>query len=269
MPKERAKLKAEVVDGKLKVPGDKTTYIREPIRTIYLDVTDLKLAYETRLFTDAIYRTASLRGTGKVDGDRLKLAGWGDACPSLSVSVKASPVGDDGKPVQEWRASIGFNPADWEIRTQDQWWCECLIPQADFDYMVACYRSDEVPRFTLNIKSLDLWIADQDEHAPIGFDVTWFLVPSAKSASDMPEMALGKLEGVWWNDAGEKLVPVNADDDQAEAPVATTESDEPRPDQAAAGAPNAELVAALGSLRKTIWKAGLLIVGALVVLWFK
>lgn len=50
MPKkERAALKSEIVNGMLKVAGDKNTYVRDPIRSMYLDVTDLRLSQSTQV----------------------------------------------------------------------------------------------------------------------------------------------------------------------------------------------------------------------------
>lgn len=263
---ERAELKADIADGRLTIPGEKEAYVSGAlaIRTLWLDVAKLSFQHFTQRIDDKTYRTPQIRGIATFEKDRLRLAGWGDACTRLPISIKAAPEVDDGQSDLAWTTIIGFIPGDWELNSSDEWFCEVLIPNEDFQAMLVAYRAGALKRLSIGVKT-DAWIRDGDQYAPIGYGITWYLVPPSDRAWVFPNNAKGTVEAFGWNDAGKPLRGDDLDDEaEADLPAPSPEPAAPAPlsDQSAGIAPNIE------RLRKTIMRAALIIAGAVVVGWF-
>jgi hypothetical protein len=262
---DRTELKADIAeDGRLTIPGEEGNYIpgAMAIRTLWLDVTNLSFQHFTQRIDEKVYRSPQIRGSATLEKDRLRLAGWGDSCQRLPFSIRAAPEADDGKSDLAWTSVIGFIPGDWEFRSSDEWFCEVLIPSEDFQALLVAYRAGALKRLSVGLKT-DAWIRDGDQYTPIGYPVTWYLVPPTRDASVFPNNAKGTVEAFGWNDAGRAL---RGHDDEDE-PVA----DEPQLEPAVpVQAPDrsAELIAGIDRLRKTVMRAALIIAGVVVIGWF-
>jgi hypothetical protein len=258
---ERAKLKAEILEGKLAIPGDERTYISGAIafRSLWLEVTDLGFQQHTQRIDGIVHGTPRLRGTANLMKDHLQLARWGDICHRLPLSIRPAPEVDDGRSDLAWTAFIGFIPADWELRSSDEWYCEVLVPVADFQAMLVAYETGKLKRFSVAIKP-DAWICDGDQYTPIGYGVTWYLVPRE---STFPELSKGVVQTFGWNDVGQPLGSDN-EDKADQAPGGSVGQGPSLPPQA----DSLVLAAGIERLRKTIMQGGLIVAGAIFIGWF-
>jgi len=209
----------------------------------------LALHQNTQIDGKTVLRRSQIGGSGTIGEDQLALAGWGDNSRKLTVIIKA-----ETEPTRAWRGVIGFNPGDWGLQSEDEWWCEVWIPQADFDEMVAAYRANELKHYTISLKT-ELWMVEGDEHTPVGFGVTWYLVPSEREGI-FPQSAWCTVVSLGWRD---RDPPVLVEADQS-TDVAELESKSEAFDPAL-------LVANFERLRISILQVGLLITAAIVFLW--
>ena len=257
---KRARLKSVVTDGTLTVPEIAGEWHHEPFRTLWVEVSDLRLGQAVSTDYGTISRSPQLSGMAKIQRDTLRLAGWGDICRTLPVTIRPAIPQEDGNGYTPFTGVLGFIAGDWEFKSEDTWFLECWIPEEDMAAMLAAYRAGEMPSFHLGVK-LDLWITKGDEHAPPGYGVTWYLAPHSDHASESPDVARGTVRQLSWSDAPPKEV---VDDD----PLPERELTPPVP---AAPVPNvdaANLTAAIERLRSTVLQVGIGIAVALVVSWF-
>lgn len=255
MTNERKKLIAELVDGKLRVPGDKTEYLPAEVacRTLWLSANNLTLGYHTTLDDGKVTRSAIFSGIASMDRDRLRLAGWGDVCSELPFSIKAAPeLSEDGLDMR-WYATIGFIPADWECCSADEWFAEAWIPSEDLNQMLAAYRAGEIKQIHLGLK-VNAWITDGEQYTPVGYGITWYLVPGQNNESSFPNSARGTMIGLSWSNKD------HANNEDAEAKEATERAATPN---SQASDRSKDMIAAINRLRSTVFRVGILISGAL------
>lgn len=254
---DRAKLKAEIADGRLTIPGHEGEWHQGTLRPMWVEVTDLVLYQGVTVDKGVGTRVVRLSGNGRVRKDSLRLAGWDDRCTILPVSVKAALPQEDGNGYVPYTCTVGFIPGQEDFRNEDAWFMEVHLAPEEVDRMVAAYRAGEMAAFSIAAK-IDLWISAGDEYAPPGYGVTWHLVPSTRG-SDFPEMADGKVAVVSWGDAKRRPDP---DEDDAPEPVVAA------PEPVLQPAVGPELAAAVERLRATVLQIGGAIAVALVVGWF-
>ncbi len=259
---KRAALKAEVAEGVLRIPGQDGEWHHDPFRTLWVEVTNLALYQTVSVEEGVATRTPRLVGKGRIQKDDLRLAGWGDRCRDLPVTIKPAIPQEDGQGYKPFTAVVGFIPADPELRSVDAWFLEAWIQQEDMDRMIAAYRAGEMPSFFVGTK-LDLWIRRGDEHTPPGYGVTWHLVPAQRRESSFPEAAHGTVTMLSWGDAARSEVP--GEDGPGPDPAPSLSLAIP----ASATVPDmAALTAAVDRLRQTVLRVGVAIAGAVVVGWF-
>ncbi|KQO68510.1 hypothetical protein ASF22_19875 [Methylobacterium sp. Leaf87] len=256
---KRTRLNAVITNGTLTIPEVEGEWHHDPHRTFWVEVSGIGLSQVVSTDYGAITRSSHLTGMATIRRDRVRLAGWGDACKSLPVTIRPAIPQEDGNGYTPFTGVLGFIPGDWEIKTEDSWFLECWIPEVDMAAMLAAYRAGEMPSFHLGTK-LDLWIAKGDEHTPIGYGVTWYLVPSEGRPSESPEVARGTVRLVSWSDA---VRPKVDEDERVPDPVPTADPVDPTPSP-----DDANLTAAVERLRSTVLMVGLAIAAALVVTWF-
>lgn len=199
---ERRGLKAELVDGKLRVPGDTAEYIpaAATFRTLWLTASALTFGRNySRSSNGDVERGQRLWGIASFDdaSSCLRLAGWGDTCRELPFTIKPAEPDKDG--MSAWRAAIGFIPCDREFRSKDEWFAEAWLPQEEFDTFLAAYRAGEIKRLSFGLK-INAWVYAGAEHTPPGWGITWHLVPSQERESQFPETAYGKVDYLVWSD---------------------------------------------------------------------
>ncbi|MCJ2020975.1 hypothetical protein MKK70_01275 [Methylobacterium sp. E-041] len=257
---KRARLKSIVTDGTMAIPEVEGEWHHDPYRTLWVEVSNLKMGQAVSTDYGTISRTPQISGMATIRRDTVRLAGWGDTCRVLPVTIRPAIPQEDGNGYTPFTSVLGFIAGDWEFKSEDAWFLECWIPEMDMAAMLAAYRAGEMPSFHLGVK-LDLWIMKGDEHTPPGYGVTWYLAPHADHASESPEVARGTVRHLSWSDAPQPKV--DEDDGVPEQG--------PPPQAPADPAPNldaANLTAAIDRLRSTVLQVGLGIGVALVVSWF-
>jgi hypothetical protein len=259
---KRAQLKGELAEGVLRIPEREGEWHQALMRTFWVEVSDLTLYQTVSVDEGATTRMARLVGNGEIKKDRLRLAGWGDGCRTLPVTVKPALPQEDGNGYEPFSAVLGFIPGQEDFRSEDAWFLEAWLPPEDIDNMVAAYRAGEMPAFSLGAR-LDLWIARGDEYTPPGYGITWYLVPPARRASEFPEAARGKVHLVSWGNA-------RSDDKEVGPPeLVSVPTASPATVAAPATGPDtAALAVAVDRLRGTVLRVGVAIAAAVAIGWF-
>lgn len=91
------------------------------------------------------------------------------------------------------RACMGFNRADWEIDSDDQWWLEVRLNGQLLQPVIEAINSGHLERLSLGVQLKNLF-TDEHPYAPSFRYEQLFLRPRAKDNSlKMPELAYGWL----------------------------------------------------------------------------
>src|SRR5215216_5782228 len=187
--------RAELREGRLYVEGEDEPYVQGAIRHLWLDLFELKYHRHFDIDEGKVRDASRISGLAKIERDKLAIAGSDRPyLEEIPFSIRAMPE-EESK--YHWQMSIGFLPADWEIGSDDAWYCECYAPKSVFDEMLAAYRSGQVEKARVGCKTR-LWIRELDWHAPPGVGVTWYLVPETDRQSDMPQHAVGTIDQLSW-----------------------------------------------------------------------
>jgi hypothetical protein len=244
--KERVPLQAQLMGGKLTVPGDENVHFppfddkvyisgrtdisESPaiIPTLWIEASDLWLLQQVEVMDGSAYRQPSIECTGKLHRQTLWLAGWGDSCKVLPLTIQ--PTDDEASAAKLWYAEVGFVPAEPDFKTEDSWYCSVIIPRDFFQTMLEDFKNQELKGFTLGL-NLDTWITESNRYSPAAYVRDQFLVPSLKSPSTFPEHARGRVRVIRWG-AKRKLNQIASEEATAEKPVAVPsfKSTEPSPD---------------------------------------
>src|SRR5258708_31797293 len=127
-------------DGKLLVEGDEHPYVQGMIRTLWLEVENIKLHRGYSI--DEVDRKATvgtrISGTGLImHRDTIAVAGLKNGhTKKIPFSIRPVP---NGEAKYDWRVDIGFLPYDWEIGHDQQFYIEGYCPQTAFDDLEAAY----------------------------------------------------------------------------------------------------------------------------------
>lgn len=94
------------------------------------------------------------------------------------------------------RAILGFNRADWEIRSDDQWWLECRLHSTALQPLIDAITAGTLKQANLSVRLNNLY-TDEPPYVPFSREAHLFLRPDKRDNTiDMPEIAHGWLEGL-------------------------------------------------------------------------
>ena len=256
----RARLRSEITEGVLTIPGREGQWHQRIPSRLHVEVSDLALLHSVSIENEVVTWGSSLVGTGRIRKDDLCLAGWGDECKTLPVSVRPA----NGR--VPWSVMAGFIPGHPDFRSEDEWYLEAWVPEADIDRMVAAYRAGEMLSFRLGTH-LNLWMHPGAEHTPPGYGVIWYMVPPEGHASDFPEVGKGKVVYLGWRDERHSQ-PAEQDAEQAGLLTTSPIQQTPLVAEQATSSDLAALVKALERLREAIQWVGAALAFAITLAWF-
>lgn len=94
------------------------------------------------------------------------------------------------------RASLGFNRADWESRSNDQWWLECNLHSAALQPLIDAIANRSIAHAGISVKLKGLF-SDEPPFVPFSEEAHLFLRPNARDNTiQFPEPAIGWLVGL-------------------------------------------------------------------------
>jgi len=162
------------------------------------------------------------------------------------------------------RASLGFNRADWETKTSDQWYLSVYLNSASLQPLIDAVLAGTVKQANLRVRLKGLY-SDDPPYMPID-DSNLYLRPNARDNTiDMPECADGFLDGLRLDYTTVDVRPP-AEPKQA-APVEDPIAPEPVVDPMLPAM--WQLTAGIEALRGTVKWVGGLIVACLVIVALK
>lgn len=162
------------------------------------------------------------------------------------------------------RASLGFNRADWEIKTSDQWYLSVYLNSASLQPLIDAVLAGTVKQANLRVRLKGLY-SDDPPYMPID-DSNLYLRPNVRdNTTDMPECADGFLEGLRLDYTTVDVRPP-AEPQQAE-PVEEPIAPEPVVDPMLPAM--RQLTAGIEAFRGTVKWVGGLIVACLIIMALK
>ena len=186
--------RAQLRDGRLYIEGEKEPYV-QATRHLFLTVRTLQYQRTFDIDECKVRQGGRVRGTAAIERDTLTVAGSGlPKVNEIPFSMRAVP---EEETKYHWQMSVGFLPHDWEIGTDDEYYCECYAPEPVFNEPVKAYLTGKAEELTINTDT-KLWVNHLDLHTPLGHGVTLHLVPSTRRQSNMPDQALGKITHFSW-----------------------------------------------------------------------
>ena len=94
------------------------------------------------------------------------------------------------------RASLGFNRADWESSSGDQWWLQCNLHSAALQSLIDAVESRSIVHATISVKLKGLF-SDEPPFVPFSEEAHLFLRPNVRDNTiQFPEPAMGWLVGL-------------------------------------------------------------------------
>jgi hypothetical protein len=221
MDDKKRNTKVEQRDGKLFVEGQKHAYFQGMIRTLRLSASDLH--FKRSLYRNprdgAVHAFYMLAGKAHLDDDALSIiANKGERTEALSLILKAWPKSDPSqakaeadqkkteKELAPWRGVLGFIDYDWEIGRPSEWFAEVYLPPPILDEVVTSCRRRSLGTVSLGFDT-DLWVSENDQHAPPSMAITWYLAPG-KYDADVARLTLKDFD---WT---EKPLPLSSSTDQ-------------------------------------------------------
>lgn len=185
------------------IRGDELHYgadaplVRDPIRSLRVDLDGMRLRQSYSLHDGKVYPRTSLDGEGSLENATIGIAGEADSATSiLSVAlVRMSPEMMETDSEFQWRLSISFSPADWEIGSDDSWWAQAYLPTDVFDALLSSHRDGSAGKVWFHAHT-DLWLGKAYVHAPPSARVKWYLDPGRRG---LPGTARGSIEGFGWD----------------------------------------------------------------------
>jgi hypothetical protein len=151
-------------------------------------------------------------------------------------------------------AMLGFNRADWEIGSDDEWWISCYLPKTFIDALVADIRNNKIDSMKLRLKLRGIYTTD-----PFSCRGDLFIRPDRKDNTiTIPDMATGFVRSINFTSTPHDLrKPELADPVESEY-----EDTPPTPDPVAAAI--ASLGVQVEQMRNTFKWIGSFIVLALI-----
>ena len=214
--------------------------------------------------------TALLHGTlGVIGAPKLKTR-------ILNLSLKGSQDGRE----QPWKergevmptAFVGFNRADWEVGSDDDWFAECFVAEAVLTEIIESVRTGRIKSLKINLRLQNIYT--DDRWSPPSVRTDWFLRPNrSDNGLKIPELAQGVVSGVFLSERAVTLTEpaeekTESDEEslEQEQPQVLNESD-PKTNPVAESI--VMLTAQLVELRRVVWWILMAIVAAAVVLKIK
>lgn len=103
------------------------------------------------------------------------------------------------------RAHMGFNRADWEIRSKDNWWLECYLHSTTLQPLISAISSGVLDKVSLSVELRNFY-TDEPPYVPFHDKAHLFLRPNkSDNTINNPEVAHGWLEGIWLKLEGVEL----------------------------------------------------------------
>lgn len=180
----------------LYVEGETNPYLRDQRHTIWLRVDTLMIyrGYDAFNSTNEMALKEFLRGTARLDGDRLGVVGLGTK-PGTPVRFVLLPVADN-EPEFHWRARIGYQPSDGELNEDDEFWIQCYCTKRYFDELVSAVRWGNVDHIRVGMETT-LWTTDASSMT--GLPRTWYVAPRVDGTADkMPAVEQGRISSLLW-----------------------------------------------------------------------
>lgn len=164
------------------------------------------------------------------------------------------------------RAFLGFNRADWEIKSPDQWYLCVSMNSASLQPLIDAVLAGTVKQANLRVRLKKLY-SDDPPYMPID-DSNLYLRPNAQDNTiDMPECADGFLEGLRLDYSTIDVRPPVKPEPEPEAPAEELSAHEPVVDPILPAMQ--QLDARIEALRGTVKWVGGLIVACLVIIALK
>lgn len=165
------------------------------------------------------------------------------------------------------RALMGFNRADWEVRSNDQWWLECHLHSTALQHLINAISAGTLSQASLSVRLNNLY-TDEPPYVPFSREAHLFLRPDKRDNTiNAPEIAFGWLEALGISLGAVVIAPppeLEPDYEQDAREADVTDS-APQPTIQAS-----QVVAArIDALRRTVKWVGGLITLALFLLLFK
>ncbi|TAM00334.1 MAG: hypothetical protein EPN70_22495 [Paraburkholderia sp.] len=204
---EGRELTIETADGK------ERTYYRDPIRTMHLTVTDLKVTksfvwsrtYEPDddasgppALSPVVSGTAALDGfrtisvIGEPDNRSSSFSiGFARRNPGKSAEHEnPSPaIGEGPLSASVW---IGFLRANWEIGIEDSWFVDCKLTPETLTELVSEVMQGRVKSLRVGLQLRNIYT--DDDYAPPSVSANWFLRPDKNdNTTAFPQVATGQV----------------------------------------------------------------------------
>jgi len=185
----------------LYVEGEQEPYFRDPEHTIWLRVHALTIhrGYEHE---DPYHRTGErtltefLCGTAILEEpDQFAVAGR-ETDPKTPIEFQLRPV-SDAETKFHWRATIGFQPYDWEHDLDEKFWISGYCTRQYLDDLLTAVRRGNVDHIRVGIETT-MWT--RDKPSMVDLPRTWHVAPSTKGQSTRPDMEQGSLSSLTWEE---------------------------------------------------------------------
>lgn len=140
-------------------------------------------------------RDISVIGEPTNKARRFSLGIWSEPEPEARVQRDEAVLADRLTSAYG-AASLGFNRADWEIGTENDWWVSIYVRPDALDALVEGLKAGLVKELTLGLFLKNLF-SDHHPYAPISECSHLFLRPNARDNTlEMPELASGMLSSI-------------------------------------------------------------------------
>lgn len=163
------------------------------------------------------------------------------------------------------RAHMGFNRADWEFRTSDQWWLECRIHSTALQPLINAITAGTLRQVVLSVKLTNLF-TDEPPYVPFSSHEHLFLRPNKHDNTiDMPEVAHGWLEGLGLGLSAVDIAPPSEPEPDYEQEMGQSVVADPAIHPATLA--SQAMVGHIETLRRTVkWVGGLIVVALFLLL---
>jgi len=166
------------------------------------------------------------------------------------------------------RTILGFNRADWEIESDDQWWLECRLHSTALQPLINAISAGTLSQASFSSRFNNLY-TDEPPFVPFSRKAHLFLRPDERDNTiDMPEIAHGCLEGLALGLGSVDVAPVSQPEPDYEEDLHGADVTDSAPQSAVQAS---QFVAArVEALRVTVkWVGGLIAAALFLLLLFK
>jgi hypothetical protein len=182
----------------LYVEGEQEPYFRDPEYTIWLRVHALTIhrGYQHEHRTGERTLTEFLCGTAILEKpDQFAVAGR-ETDPKTPIEFRLRLI-SDAETKFHWRATIGFQPYDWEYDWHDEFWVHGHCTRQYFDDILAAVRRGKVDHIRVGLETT-MWTRDKPSRVAVSR--TWHVAPPTKGQSIRPDMEQGSISSLTWEE---------------------------------------------------------------------